>query len=320
MMQKLIIGFALASCLLAPAAAQRYPSKPVKVVVPLAPGGATDIQARIFSQKLSERLGQPFLVDNRPGAGGTISYAFVARSPADGYTLLAVASDFTMTPWMYSNLSYDPVKDFAPVSRPAESPFLLVVHPSTGVNSVKELIDLARAKPGVLNFASGGQGSSLHVALELFKFLAAVNIVHVPYKGGGPALAETVAGHVDGTFSNIVTSVPQVRAGKLRALASTGPARASILPDLPTMVEAGVPGYVTTGWHGWLAPGATPEAIVHLVSSELAKVVELPEVAKQIIAEGGRPLGGTPEDFRQYLGQDLARWSTVIRKANIRVE
>jgi tripartite-type tricarboxylate transporter receptor subunit TctC len=297
-----------------------YPERPVRVVVPFAPGGATDILARVLADGLSRHLGKPFVVDNRPGAGGTTAYGLVAKSRADGHTLLAVGVDFTMTPSLYQGLPYDPLRSFAPVSLVSESPFLLLVHPATAVYTVSDLVELARAKPGALNFASGGQGSSLHVALELFKLMAGVEVVHVPYKGGGPALTAAVAGEVHGTFANSLSALPHVRSGKLRALAVTGASRSAIFPELPSVSESGVRGYEITAWHAWLAPAGTPSAIVARVSSELAKAVRAPEVASRLAVDGGNPIGGSPEQLRGHLARELAKFSKVIKAGGIRIE
>lgn len=297
-----------------------YPERPVRVVVPYAPGGAIDISARLLGDSLSRNLGRQFVVDNRPGAGGTIAYGLVAKSRADGYTLLAIGVDFTMTPSLYQNLPYDPLRSFSPVSLVSESPFLLVVHPSSAVNSVNELVELAKAKPGSLNFASGGQGSSLHVALELFKLLARVDIVHVPYKGGGPALSAAVAGQVHGMFANSVSALPHVRSGKLRAIAVTSGTRSEAFPELPTVSASGVPGYEIAAWHAWLAPAGTPSAIVARLSEALAKAIRSADVSNRLEADAGKPLGSSPDELRRHLSNELAKFSKVIKAGGIRIE
>jgi tripartite-type tricarboxylate transporter receptor subunit TctC len=299
---------------------QQYPEKPVRVVVPYAPGGAVDIMARLLADSLSRNLGKPFIVDNRPGAGGTIAYALVAKSRADGYTLLAVGVDFTMTPSLYSNLSYDPVKSFTPVSLVSESPYMLLVHPSVAANSVKELVELAKSKPGALNFGSGGQGSSLHVALELFKLMARVDLVHVPYKGGGPALSAVVAGQLQGMFANSLSALPHVRSGRLRALAVTSAKRSDSFADVPTVAESGVPGYEITAWYAWLAPAGTPAAIVTRVSSELAKAAGSPEISGKLASDGGKAVGSSPAQLRRHLASELEKYSKVIKARGIRIE
>jgi tripartite-type tricarboxylate transporter receptor subunit TctC len=300
--------------------ADSYPARAVRVVVGLAPGGATDIQARLLAQRLSAQFGRSFYVENRTGAGGTIAYAHVAKSPADGYTLLAVASGYSITPAVYSKLPYDPIRDFAPVSLVVQAPILLMTHPSLPVKSTRELVALARSRPGTLDAASAGFGTSNHLALELFKQLAGVNITHVPYKGTGPALIDAVAGHVHMMFGNILSSLPYVRQGRLRALAVTGARRSAAVPELPTVAESGVPGYETTTWHGWLAPAGTPAAIVNRMSAELASAVRSQTVLETLAADGGEPVGSTPERFREHLAAEIARWRKVVQAAGIRVE
>lgn len=297
-----------------------YPEKPVRVIVGLAPGGGTDIQARLFSQKLSESLGRPFIVENRTGAGGTIAYGQVARASADGYTLLAVASGYSITPAIYSKLSYDPVKDFAPISLVVQAPLLLLTHPSVPVKSVRDLLAIAKAKPGVLDFASAGYGSSTHMALELFITTARVNVTHVPYKGTGLALIDTIAGQVHAMFANILSSLVHVRSGRLHALAVTTLKRSRVLPEVPTVSETGVPGYEDSTWHGWLAPAGTPVEIVDKLSAELGKSVRLPDVIERLTADGGEPVGTTPEQFTRHLVTEIGRWRTVVRDAGIRVQ
>jgi tripartite-type tricarboxylate transporter receptor subunit TctC len=299
---------------------EAYPVRPVRVVVGLAPGGATDIQTRLIAQKLSDQLGRPFLVDNRTGAGGTAAYAFVAKSPADGYTLLGVASGYAIAPAVFSRLSYDPVKDFAPISLAIEAPLLLLVHPAVPAKNVKELIALAQARPNALDFGSAGHGTSTHMAMELFKSMASVRLVHVPYKGTGQALADLLAGQIPVLFGNILSCVPYVKAGRLRALAVTSSKRSAAMPELPSIAEAGVPGYNTTTWHGWLAPAGTPAVIVQRLSSEIAKVVKSPEIMEKMLADGGEAVGSTPEQFTRYLVAELARWRKVVKETGVRVE
>ena len=247
----------------AQSAVDAYPAKPVRVIVGLAPGGGTDIQARLFAQKLAESLNRPFVVENRPGAGGTLAYAQVAKSPRDGYTLLGVTSGYTITPAVYAKLPYDPIKDFAPISLVSQAPFVLVVHPSLPVKSVKDLLALAKAKPGQLDCASAGLGTSTHMAFELFKTLGGSNITHIPYKGTGPALVDVMAGQVHMLFGNVLSTLSHVKNGRLRALAVTTARRSAAMPGLPTLAESGVPGYENSTWHGWLAPAGTPSSILN---------------------------------------------------------
>jgi tripartite-type tricarboxylate transporter receptor subunit TctC len=321
---RLFIGIsaclAWSSAAIAQGTFEAYPVRPVRVVVGLAPGGATDIQTRLIAQKLSDHLGRPFIVDNRTGAGGTAAYAFVAKSPADGYTLLGVASGYAITPAVFSRLSYDPLKDFAPISLAIEAPILLLVHPAVPAKNVKELIALAQARPNALDFGSAGHGTSTHMAMELFKSMAGVRLVHVPYKGTGQALADLLAGQIPVLFGNILSCVPYVKAGRLRALAVTSSKRSPAMPELPSIAEAGVPGYNMTTWHGWLAPAGTPTLIVQRLSSEIAKVVKGPEIMEKMSADGGEAVGSTPEQFTRYLVAEIARWRKVVKETGVRVE
>ncbi|MCC7486293.1 MAG: tripartite tricarboxylate transporter substrate binding protein [Burkholderiales bacterium] len=315
---QLAATFALAWTLSAAAVAQEaYPSKPVRVVVGLAPGGGTDIQTRLFAQKLSEAFGRPFLVENRPGAGGTIAYAQVAKAAPDGYTLLGMTSGFTITPAVHGKLPYDPVRDFAPVSLVSRAPFLLVVHPSLPVRSVKDLLALARARPGMLDAGSAGQGSSTHMAFELFRMLAGVNIAHIPYKGTGPALIDAMSGQVQLLFGNVLSSLTHVRSARLRALAVTTAQRSRVLPDLPTIAEAGVAGYENGTWHGWLAPAGTPRAVLDRLNGALAQSAKAPDLNAKLAADGGEGVGTSAEAFARHIATELARWRKVAGQAGI---
>jgi tripartite-type tricarboxylate transporter receptor subunit TctC len=300
--------------------ADGFPAKPVRVIVGLAPGGGTDIQARLLSQKLSANLGRSFVVENRTGAGGTVAYSQVAKSPPDGYTQLAVASGFSITPAVFPKLSYDPIRDFAPVSLVIQAPILLMVHPSLPVRSTKELVALARARPGVLDGASAGHGTSNHMALELFNLLAGTKITHIPYKGTGPALIDAMSGQVQVIFGNILSSLPYVRQGRLRSLAVTSARRAKAVPELPTVAESGVPGYETTTWLAWLLPAGTPPAIVDRMSAELAKAVRSPEVAGSLVGDGGEPVGSSPAELARHLDSEITRWRKVVQAAGMKVE
>jgi len=295
-----------------------YPAKPVRFVVGQSPGGATDIVARMVAHKLTANLRQSVLVDNRTGAAGSIGATYVAKSAPDGYTLLVVSSSYAINPSLYTKLPFDPVKDLAPVSLIAEAPFLLVVHPSLPVRSVKELVAFAKAKPGALNFASGGNGSSGHLAGELFKYLAGINIVHVPYKGAGPALVDVMTGQVHMTFGSVLSSLQHVKSRRLRALAVTSAKRSSAMTNLPTVAEAGVKGYRRTTWYGLLAPAATPTALVALISTETGKAVKSPEVKNRILADGAEPEGGTPVEFRDFLASEMAVARDIVRKAGLK--
>ena len=299
---------------------EAYPARTVRVVIGLAPGGGTDIQARLFSQKLSENLGRPFVVENRAGAGGTIAYAQVAKSPPDGYTLLGVTSGYTITPAVYSKLPYDPLNDFAPISLVAQAPFLLLAHPSLPVRTVGDLLVLARTKPAMLDCGSAGHGSSTHMAFELFRTLAGVNIAHIPYKGTGPALIDAMAGQVHMLFGNVLSSMTHVKSGKLRALAVTTAKRSMVLPDLPTVSESGVPGYQNSTWFGLLAPAGTPAAVLSKLNAELVKTTQSPDIVERLAPDGGEPVGSTPEQFGRHLALEIARWRKVVKDAGIKVE
>jgi tripartite-type tricarboxylate transporter receptor subunit TctC len=297
-----------------------YPTRPVRILVGLAPGGGTDIQARLFAQKLTENVGRAFVVENRTGAGGTIAYALAAKSPPDGYTLLAVASGFSISPAIYSKLPYDAQKDLAPISLVVQAPLLLLSHPSLPVKSAKELISMARSKPGVLDFGSAGHGTSTGMALELFRTMAKVKVTHVPYKGTGQALIETISGQVHAMFGNPLSSYQHVKTGRLRALGVTTAQRSKIFPDLPTIAESGVPGYEDSTWFGVLAPAGTPIAIINKVNAELVKTLKSRDVLDRLAPDGAEPVGSTPEEFRQHLAREIARWRKVVRDAGIKIQ
>lgn len=297
-----------------------YPTRPVRILVGLAPGGGTDIQARLFAQKLTENVGRAFVVENRTGAGGTIAYALAAKSPPDGYTLLAVASGFSISPAIYSKLPYDAQKDLAPISLVVQAPLLLLSHPSLPVKSAKELISMARSKPGVLDFGSAGHGTSTGMALELFRTMAQVKVTHVPYKGTGQALIETISGQVHALFGNPLSSYQHVKAGRLRALGVTTAQRSKIFPELPTIAESGVPGFEDSTWFGVLAPAGTPVAIINKVNAELVKTLKSRDVLNRLAPDGGEPVGSTPEEFRQHLAREIARWRKVVQDAGIKIQ
>jgi len=294
-----------------------YPVKPIRLVVGQAPGGATDVIARLISPRFGEHLGQSVVVENRTGAAGSIGAAFVAKSPPDGYNLLVISSSYAINPSLYKDMPFDPVKDLAPVTLIAEAPFLLVVHPSMPAQSVKALIALAKAKPGALNFASGGNGSSGQLAGELFKYLAGVDMVHVPYKGAGPALVDVIAGQVHMTFASVLSSLPHVKSGRLRPLGVTSAKRSVAIPELPTLVEAGIKGYRTTTWYGLLAPANTPAPIVNRLSGEMRKLVESGDIKNRILADGAEPVGGTPNQFQEHLASEMARAREIIQRAGL---
>jgi len=298
--------------------ADSYPVRPVRIVVGLAPGGATDIQARLFAQKLSENIGRSFVVENRTGAGGTIAYAQVAKAPPDGYTLLAVASGFSISPAIYSKLTYDPIRDLAPISLVVQAPLLMLAHPSLPVKSVKQLLAMARARPGVLDFGSAGHGTSTGMALEMFRTLANLKVTHVPYKGTGQALIETISGQVHAIFGNPLSSLQHVKSGRLRGLGVTTAQRSKVFPDLPTVAESGVPGYETSTWFAMLAPAGTPAPIINKVNAELVKTLKSRDVLDRLAPDGGEPVGSTPEQFRDHLAREIARWRRVVKDAGIK--
>jgi len=316
-----LAGAALATVVFAATAQpQDYPAKPIRVVVPFPPGGGTDLMARTVVQKLGESLGATIVIDNRGGAGGTIGTELVAKSPPDGYVLLVVSASHAINPGLYRKLPYDSVRDFTPVTMLTSGPGLLVVHPSVPVRTVKEFIALARSRPGQLNYASAGIGTPPHLAGELFKTLAGVDIVHVPYKGNGPAYTDLIGGHVSVMFPTIPTAIPHVRTGKLRALAVTTRQRTAITPELPTISESGVPGYDVSSWYGLLAPAGTPAATVARLQREIVKVLRLPDISEKLMAQGLDLVGNTPEEFAAILKSEIAKWAKVVTASGARVD
>jgi tripartite-type tricarboxylate transporter receptor subunit TctC len=301
--------------------AQTYPAKPLRMVVPFPPGGTTDILGRVAAQKLSEALGQQVIVDNRPGAGGNIGTELVAKSPPDGYTLLTdPGSTLTINPSLFAKLPFDPLKDFAPVTILAAVPNLLVVHPSLPVRNVKELIALARAKPGQLNYASSGAGQSTHLSMELFKSMARVNMIHVAYKGSSPAITDLLGGHVLLMFDNMPSALPHAKAGKLRGIAVSTAKRSPVTPEVPTVAESGLPGFEVSVWFGVLAPAATPREIVERLNGILVKALQSPDVRERLSSQGAEPIGDTPADFTAVMKRDLVKWAKVVKDANIKLD
>ncbi len=302
------------------AGAQAWPTKSVRMIVPFPAGGSADTLSRLLSQKLSERLNQPFVSDNRPGAGGNIGTDIAAKAPPDGYTFLMGVSSIAIAPSLYAVLSWDPVKDFTPVVLVASTPNILVVHPSVPAKSVQELVALAKSKPGQLNYASGGNGATNHLAGELFKRMTGTEIVHIPYRGNPLAVIDVLNGQVAMMFDFMITSLPHVREGKLRPLAVTGMKRAPQVPDLPTVAEAGVPGYEASTWFAVMAPTGTPAAIVAKLNAEINAVLQMPDVRERLATLGAEPMGGTSDAVAALLRVDLAKWSEVIKGANIKLE
>jgi tripartite-type tricarboxylate transporter receptor subunit TctC len=317
----LLKGLVLALAVTAVSAfAQGYPSKPVRLVVPAPPGGGTDILARVIAPKLSEGLGQSVIVENRGGAAGNIAAELVAKSPPDGYTLIIVNTAFSVVPSLYRNLPFDPARDFVPITHVMISPLVLVAHPSVPVTSVRGLIALAKARPGELNFASSGSGQSNHLAGELFKSMAKVDMVHVPYKGGGPVLTDLLGGHITLFFGSIMSTLPHTKAGKLRPLGVTSLKRAQAAPDVPTIAEAALPGFEAVGWYGILAPAGTSKDIVGRVSRDVVRVLQAPEVQDRIMKDGGEPIGGTPEQFSAFIRAEITKWAEVVRVSGARAD
>ena len=303
------------------AAAQDYPTKPIRLIVPFPPGGGNDTMARTVGRKLTEASGQQVVIDNRGGAGGNIGAETAARAFPDGYTLfLGGTGSHGTNPGLHAKLPYHPVKDFAPISLIGSAPLLAVVPPSFSAKSINDLIQMARARPGQLNFASSGTGTIAHLAAEMLNASARIKIQHVPYKGTGPALTELLSGQVQIMFNSAVSMLPQVRAGRLRAIAMTGARRSPAMPDLPTVAESGVPGYEATSWYGVLAPAVTPRAIIDKIYRGIAKIVQMPDVRERLVADGADPAGTSPEEFAAHIKRELARWAKVIQEANIRVE
>jgi tripartite-type tricarboxylate transporter receptor subunit TctC len=312
---------ALLACVADGALAQGYPAKPIKIVVPFTPGGTTDVLARAVGQKLTANWGQPVVIDNRPGAGGNIGSEVVAKAAGDGYTLLmGTISTHGINPSLYTKLPFDAVKDFAPVSLVARVPNVLVLHPSVPANSVKELIALAKAKPGQLNFASSGNGTSIHLSGEMFKTMAGVQMSHIPYKGSAPALTDLLGGQVSLMFDNMPTALPHVKAGRLKALAVTTAKRSPALPELPTVAESGLPDFEATSWFGVLAPAATPKEIVNKLSGEIAKILKTPDVQAQLSGQGAEPVGSTAEEFATHIKSEMAKWAKVVKESGARID
>jgi tripartite-type tricarboxylate transporter receptor subunit TctC len=311
---------ALAAMMLAcGATAQNYPNRPIRVVVVSTPGGSVDTMARTIGPKLAEKWGQQVIVDNRPGAGGAIAAEIVSRSAPDGYTLImGTVASFATNVSLRRKLPYDPVRDFVPISLVATQNLMLLVHPSVPAKSVKELVALAKKQPEALSFASAGNGTGGHLSGELFKMLAGVQLLHVPYKGVAPAIIDVVSGQVTMTFASILSSLPQVKAGKLRALAVTGSQRSPAAPQLPTMVEAGVKAYESATWYGLLAPAATPPDIVSKLNTEVVAILKNPEMHDRLSKEGADPVGNTSAEFGRFIQSEIDKWRKVIQAAGIK--
>ena len=310
-----------AACLTAAAAsAQTYPARPIHLIVPFPPGGVTDIVGRIIAQRLSEGLGQQVVVENRGGGNGSIGAQLAAKAPPDGYTLLMGTATHAINATFMPNAGFDLERDFAPVSLVASVPLLLAVNPATPVTDVKSLVAHAKANPGKLNFASGSTGSASHLAGEMLKTAAGVEMTHIPYKGGGPAVQDLIAGHVGLMFENMPSILPHVQSGRLRGIATTGPKRSAAIPELPTMIESGFPGFEAGSWYGIFAPAGTPAEIVERIHKEVVKALGNPEMQKQLSAQGAEPIGNSPREFAAFIRAEIAKWAQVIRTSGAKPE
>ena len=319
-LQRMIVALVACACLgAATVFAQQYPLKAVRLIVPFAPGGGADISARAIAAKLTERFKEQVVVDNRPGAGGNVGVELAAKAPPDGYTLLLVSSSYGANPSLYK-LSFDPVNGFEPITLVSQQPFILVVHPSLPARNVKELVALAKAQPGSLNYASSGAGGIVHLGTEYFKSMTGADIVHIPYKGGNTAHNDLVAGFVQVYFGTILSTLPVVKSGKLRALGVSTDKRNSALPDVPTVAEAGVPGFAFSGWYAVLAPAKTPQDITGLLNRETVALLQSPEIRNRLAAEGSTVVASTPAQLREHLQRDIAKWQKVVKAANIRLD
>ncbi len=314
--------FVLALALPGIALSQSFPTKPVRIIATFNPGGAADILARLIAPKLTDSLGQPVLVENRAGAGGNIGTDYVAKSDPDGHTLvMGYIGTHAVNPALYKNIPFDAVKDFAPVAFVASIPSVLVVHPSVQAKSVADLIALAKAHPGKLNYGSGGAGTAPHLGAELFKTMTGVDMVHVPYKGSGPAVADLLGGQISLMFNTMVQTIPYVQSGKLRALAVTSASRSKAMPDLPTLAESGLPGYEMVGWFGLLAPARTPRDVVIRLNTEVRKVLDHPEVKERLTSLGSEPTNiVTPEQFGEYIKSEIAKWGKVVKSSGMTID
>ena len=308
---------ALAACAASHAAEPAYPSKPVRLLVGFSPGGGTDVAARIVAKKVGEDWNQQVVVDNRAGAGGLLAFDLVAHANPDGYTLLAASPSFAIQPGISAHLPYDPIRDFAPITVASSAPYVLVLNPGVPANSVKELIALAKAKPGTLNYASGGVGSAQHLATELFALMAGVQVVHVPYKGA-VSVPDVIAGRVQMLFSGVPQALPHLQAGRLRALGVTTPKRSRTLPEVPTIAEAGVPGYDVTVWYGIFCTGRTPKPVLDKINAGFVKAIHSADVSQQLGAMGLEPVGNPSAEFSKSIKEEIARWANVAKRAGIR--
>ena len=316
----LISAVFLATAAIMPAVAQQYPTKPIKLILPFPAGGATDVMSRILAEKLTPRLGQTVIVENKPGAGTMLASEYVAKAPADGYTLLMAASSLVIAPSLYSKVNYDPIKDFTPVTQVAAVIHLVVVNPNLPVKSIQELITYLKANPGKVSYGSTGSGTSTHLEAELFKKMAGVEIEHIPYKGSTPALADLVGGQTSMMFDPIASSKPYLESGRLRALAVTTAQRSLSAPDLPTVAESGLPGYEAMPWLGIVAPAGTPKAVVDRLYKEVSEVLKMQDVKDRFKSLGLDIIGNTPAEFATFIAQDQKKWDQVIKNSGAKAD
>lgn len=317
---RLLSAVCLATAAIMPAVAQQYPTKPIKLILPFPTGGATDVMSRILAEKLTSRLGQPVIVENKPGAGTMLASEFVAKAPADGYTLLMAASSLVIAPSLYSKVNYDPIKDFTPVTQVAAVIHLVVVNPNLPVKSIQDLITYLKANPGKVSYGSTGSGTSTHLEAELFKKMAGVEIEHIPYKGSTPALADLVGGQTSMMFDPIASSKPYLESGRLRALAVTTAQRSISAPDLPTVAESGLPGYEAMPWLGIVAPAGTPKAVVDRLYKEVSEVLKMQDVKDRFKSLGLDIIGNTPAEFATFIAQDQKKWDQVIKNSGAKAD
>ncbi len=321
MIRRILAALALAAALAPSAFGQSFPSKPIRIICPFPPGGAVDIASRAIADALTKTLGQTVLVENRPGAGGNLGAEIAAKSPPDGYTLFMTTSGIqAINPFLYAKLNVDPNKDLVPVIALVSLNNVLVLHPSVKANSVAELVAMAKAQPGRITGASSGSGTSVHMSLEMFKHLTGTDILHIPYKGSAPAVADLLGGQVDIMFDNIPSSLPHIKAGKLKALATTGAKRSAALPDLPTVAEAGVPGYESGVWFGLAAPAGTPKDVIAKLNAETQKAARSPEFQKRMTDLGYEIIAGTPEQMADMIKAEIARWGPVVKASGAKAD
>ena len=314
------LGCVVAALAALAATAAEFPTKPIRMIVAVPPGGPADTLSRLVSPKLSESFGQMIVIDNRPGANGNIAYEMTARAAPDGYTITAVAAGVAINPSLYREVKYDPLKDFAPITLGISVPNILVVHPSVPAHTVAELLTYAKSRPGRLLFASAGNGTSGHLALEQFRLASKADFTHIPYKGGGPALTEVLGGQAQALFSIALTATPQVKAGRVRALAITTAKRSPLAPELPTVAESGFPGFEAIGWFGWIAPARMPGDIVTRFNREMVKILHQPEMQERLRQLGSDPVGNSPAEFGAFIKSEHAKWAAVIKAAKIQAE